>query len=53
MEEEFEEKMKDLREKYALEKAQKAELDRDLEGVKKEYNDIQVEHPKEIEKLKK
>jgi hypothetical protein len=52
MEEEFNEKMEGLRDQFKFEKEKKAQLDKELQGVKKELEDIEIKFPQEVSELK-
>lgn len=52
MEEDYDEKLKELRVQYQTELDRKKELDKELMGVKQELEDIEQSFPKEIKQLK-
>jgi len=52
MEQEFEEKMEQLRETFNFEKNKKAELDKELQDVKNELENIEISFPKEVSELR-
>jgi chromosome segregation ATPase len=51
MESEYDEKLKDLQAQYKAELERKNELNKELQAVKIELQDIEESHPKEIKSL--
>jgi len=45
MEDDFNDKMEELRDQFKFEKEKKAQLDKELNGVKKELDDIEIKFP--------
>jgi len=52
MEQEYDDKLKELRTQYQFELDKKKELDKELASVKQELEDIEQSFPKEIKNLK-
>jgi len=52
MEDEYNEKLKELRDQYQVEFERKKELDRELQQVKEELEKIESDFPKQIKDLK-
>lgn len=51
MESEYDEKLRDLQLQYKAELERKTELNRELQAVKQELQDIEESHPREIKAL--
>jgi len=52
MEKEFDDKMEELRATFNFEKNKKAELDKELQDVKNELENIEISFPKEVSELR-
>lgn len=51
MESEYDEKLKELQQQYKAELERKNDLNKELQAVKQELQDIEEAHPKEIKSL--
>jgi hypothetical protein len=51
MESEYDDKLRDLQQQYKAELERKTDLNRELQAVKQELQDIEESHPREIKSL--
>lgn len=52
MEQDYEEKMKELKDSFEFEKKRKADLEKELTNVKQELENIEIKFPQEVQELR-